>query len=49
MRIPNQYYLIIDLEATCSNDGAVPRQEMEVIEIGAVMQDSQTFEIVSEF
>src|SRR5262245_24832841 len=49
MRITNDYYLIIDLEATCSNDGTVPRHEMEIIEIGAVMQSSRTFEIESEF
>ena len=49
MQISNQYYLIIDLEATCSDDGSLPRQEMEIIEIGAVIQDSQTYEIVSEF
>lgn len=49
MRIANDNYLIVDLEATCSNDGAVPRQEMEIIEIGAVMQSSRTLEIESEF
>jgi inhibitor of KinA sporulation pathway (predicted exonuclease) len=49
MRIPNDYYLIVDVEATCSDDGTVPRHEMEIIEIGAVMQDSRTFEIESEF
>lgn len=49
MRITNAYYLIIDLEATCSDDGSVPREEMEIIEIGAVMQSSRTFEIESEF
>lgn len=49
MRIPNDYYLIIDLEATCSDVGEVPRQEMEIIEIGAVMQNAHTFEIESEF
>ena len=49
MRLLNAYYLIIDLEATCSNDGTVPRDEMEIIEIGAVMQSSRTFEIESEF
>lgn len=27
--------LVIDLEATCSNDGAIPPQAMEIIEIGA--------------
>ena len=49
MRISNDYYLIIDLEATCSTDGTVPRDEMEIIEIGAVMQNARTFEIESEF
>jgi inhibitor of KinA sporulation pathway (predicted exonuclease) len=49
MRIANDYYLIVDLEATCSDDGAVPRQEIEIIEIGAVIQSSRTFEIESEF
>jgi inhibitor of KinA sporulation pathway (predicted exonuclease) len=49
MRIANDYYLIVDLEATCSDDGAVPRHEMEIIEIGAVMQSSRTFEVESEF
>ncbi len=49
MRITHDYYAIVDLEATCSNDGAVPRHEMEIIEIGAVMQSSRTFEVESEF
>jgi inhibitor of KinA sporulation pathway (predicted exonuclease) len=49
MRIPNRHYLIIDLEATCSDTGEVPRGEMEIIEIGAVVMDSKTFEIESEF
>ncbi|MCC7419468.1 MAG: exonuclease domain-containing protein [Planctomycetaceae bacterium] len=49
MRIDEQYYLIIDLEATCCDRGTVPREEMEIIEIGAVMQDARTFDVVSEF
>jgi inhibitor of KinA sporulation pathway (predicted exonuclease) len=49
MRISNDYYLIVDVEATCSSGGAVPRQEMEIIEIGAVMQNARTFAIESEF
>jgi inhibitor of KinA sporulation pathway (predicted exonuclease) len=49
MKIVNDYYLIVDVEATCSDDRAVPRQEMGIIEIGAVMQSSRTFEIESEF
>jgi inhibitor of KinA sporulation pathway (predicted exonuclease) len=49
MQISNAYYLIVDVEATCSDDGAVPRHEMEIIEIGAVIVASKTFEIESEF
>jgi inhibitor of KinA sporulation pathway (predicted exonuclease) len=49
VRITSDYYLIVDVEATCSNVGAVPRHEMEIIEIGAVIQNSRTFEIESEF
>ena len=28
--------LVIDLEATCADDGSIPPEEMEVIEVGAV-------------
>ena len=49
MRIANAHYLIVDVEATCSDNGAVPRHEMEIIEIGAVMMAARTFEIESEF
>ena len=49
MNIPNAFYLIVDLEATCSDDGSVPKHEMEIIEIGAVIQSSRTFDIESEF
>ncbi|BAT56051.1 exonuclease, RNase T and DNA polymerase III [Nostoc sp. NIES-3756] len=43
------YYLIVDLEATCSDDGSIPRHEMEIIEIGAVMLNRKTWAIDSEF
>ena len=42
-------YLVIDLEATCDDKGAVPKHEMEIIEIGAVLVDADTFEIEAEF
>lgn len=42
-------YLVIDLEATCDNAGAVPKREMEIIEIGAVLVDPTTFEPLAEF
>ncbi len=45
----NQDYLIIDLEATCDDAGAVPRDQTEIIEIGAVRVDGTTLEPVAEF
>lgn len=42
-------YLVIDLEATCDNGGLVPRREMEIIEIGAVIVDRRSFEPIGEF
>jgi inhibitor of KinA sporulation pathway (predicted exonuclease) len=43
------YFLVVDLEATCCDDGSIPRHEMEIIEIGAVMLNQATWEIDSEF
>lgn len=43
------HYLVVDLEATCSDDGMVPREEMETIEIGAVMVSTTTLQPVDEF
>jgi len=42
-------YLIIDLEATCTDKDEFPRDEMEIIEIGAVMVDGKTFQPLGEF
>lgn len=41
-------YICIDLEATCSESDEFPRDEMETIEIGAVIVDSN-FEVIDEF
>ena len=41
--------VIVDLEATCCNQGTVPRHEMEIIEIGAVEVEPRTGEIRSEY
>lgn len=43
------YYLVLDLAATCSNQGNIPRNQMEIIEIGAVMVESKKLKIVDEF
>ena len=45
----SHYYLIVDLEATCSDSRTISRHEMEIIEIGAVMLNRTTWEIDSEF
>jgi inhibitor of KinA sporulation pathway (predicted exonuclease) len=46
------FLLVVDLEATCDdrnrNPCLVPKQEMETIEIGAVLVDTTTLEPVSE-
>lgn len=41
--------LVVDVEATCSEDGTVPRAEMEIIEIGALLVTCDTFEVLGEF
>lgn len=43
------YYLIVDLEATCCDQNSFPRHEMETIEIGAVMVDAENLNIIDEF
>jgi len=42
------YYLVVDLEATCDDLGAVPRHESEIIEIGAVLVDGHSLRTVGE-
>lgn len=46
---PYKHYLIVDLEATCCDQKSIPRNQMETIEIGAVMVDGDTLTILSEF
>ena len=41
------FYILIDLEATCWKGG--PPRQSEIIEIGATKVDSQTFEILDKF
>jgi len=42
-------YLVIDLEATCDDGPRVPRHEMEIIEIGAVLVDPTTLTPLGEW
>ncbi|MGK0290253.1 MAG: inhibitor of KinA sporulation pathway (predicted exonuclease) [bacterium] len=43
------HLLIVDLEATCCDRKSIPRNEMEIIEIGAVMFDINDLQVVDEF
>ncbi|MBW4566337.1 MAG: exonuclease domain-containing protein [Mojavia pulchra JT2-VF2] len=43
------YFLVLDLEATCCNKKSIKRNEMEIIEIGAVMVEAQTLTTLDEF
>lgn len=43
------HYLVIDFEATCCDQGTVPRGQMEIIEVGAVMVEADGLAIVGEF
>ncbi|MBN4055543.1 exonuclease domain-containing protein [bacterium AH-315-K03] len=42
-------YIIVDFEATCCDKGSVARNEMEIIEIGAVVLNGKGPEILDEF
>jgi len=47
--LPNyKYFLILDLEATCCNDSSIAKGDNEIIEIGAVMVDTETMNIIDE-
>jgi inhibitor of KinA sporulation pathway (predicted exonuclease) len=48
MRTPG-FYLVIDLEATCDEDHRIPREQTEIIEIGAVLVAEETLLPVEEF
>lgn len=45
----NRPYLVVDLEATCDQPESFPRDESEIIEIGAVLVDSTTLLPLDEF
>jgi 3'-5' exoribonuclease 1 len=49
MNDETDFYLVIDLEATCDDQGAVPRHEMEIIEVGAVLVEAEGLTAAGEF
>jgi 3'-5' exoribonuclease 1 len=42
------YYLVVDLEATCCDRNSIPRGEHETIEIGAVLVDGASLTTIAE-
>lgn len=45
---PTNKLLILDLEATCSEDNSIKRSDMELIEIGAVIVSLDDFDILDK-
>lgn len=45
----HDFYLVLDLEATCCDRESIPKNQMETIEIGAVMVDRETLKPIAEF
>lgn len=43
------YYLVIDVEAACDQDHRIPREQTEIIEIGAVLCDASSLQPCAEF
>ena len=46
---PASYYVVLDLEATCDDRGTIPREDSEIIEIGAVLVEGASLRTVAEF
>lgn len=43
------WYLVVDLEATCAEDGSIPPEAMEAIEVGACWVAASDFSVVARF
>lgn len=47
--LEHEHLAVVDVEATCDDQGAVAKREMEIIEIGAVLVHLGSVAVVSEF
>jgi len=43
------HFLIVDIESTCCDKNSIPRDQHEMIEIGAVMVDAKSLREVDSF
>lgn len=41
--------LVLDIEHTCTNNNSIPREEREIIELGAVLIDTKQYHVIDEF
>ena len=41
--------IVVDLECTCCDDDSFPREEMEIIEIGAAIYQADNFQLIDKF
>ncbi|MFY8351631.1 exonuclease domain-containing protein [Pseudoalteromonas sp. SSM20] len=44
-----RHIVVVDIEHTCAMDGSIPPEERETIEIGAVLLDTCSLQIIDEF
>jgi len=49
MKNDTDILIIVDLEATCCDQDTIPREDMEIIEIGACAVDLSDFSVVDDF
>lgn len=47
--LSNRYVVVLDIEHTCTEDGSIPSQDREIIEVGAVLIDCKILEVVDEY
>lgn len=47
--VKHEHYVVVDLEATCCDIKSVKAEEMEIIEIGAVMVEGDSLAAVDEY
>ena len=45
----SRHIVVVDIEHTCAMDGSIPPEERETIEIGAVLIDTCSLQIIDEF
>lgn len=45
----HEYIVIVDIEHTCTEDGSIPPDEREIIEIGAVLVETKSLAVIDEY